>query len=209
MKWLFLTSSVNFVAHDIAKRINQKNLKLAFIKTASEVEEGDLEWLKNDRQALIDAGFLITDFTITSKTKEDIKLFLKDFDVIFFSGGNTFYLLEQIQQTKCKQDLINFIEDGKIYIGSSAGSVIAGPDIYPVNDLDNITKAPNLNGYQGLGLVDFVILPHWGSEKFKDRYLNQKMETNYNDKNKLILLNDNQFVYVENDIYKIVDIRHV
>lgn len=47
MKTLFLTSSVNFVAHDIVKKIDQSTYKrLAFIHTAAEGEDGDRQWLK-------------------------------------------------------------------------------------------------------------------------------------------------------------------
>lgn len=53
MKKLFLTSSISFVASDIAKRLKKRNLKLVFIDTAAEVEEGDLQWLKDDRKALV------------------------------------------------------------------------------------------------------------------------------------------------------------
>lgn len=78
MKRLFLTSSVAYVAADIAKRINQKGLKLAFILTPTEVEEGDLGWLRKDRQALLDAGFELTDYTFTNKSKEDVENWMKE-----------------------------------------------------------------------------------------------------------------------------------
>ncbi|MBI2644782.1 hypothetical protein HYW94_01210 [Candidatus Uhrbacteria bacterium] len=52
---LFLTSSVHAVAHDIAKKVDlSKASKLVFIDTAAEPKEGDMTWLKNDRQALVD-----------------------------------------------------------------------------------------------------------------------------------------------------------
>ena len=50
------------------------------------------------------------------------------------------------------------IEEGVTYIGSSAGSVLVGPTIEPVKTMDNPNDAPNLNSFEGLGFIDFVIL---------------------------------------------------
>lgn len=48
---LFLTSSNNFVTKDLIKHLDTdpNKIKLTFIPTASEVEKGDLQWLKDDR----------------------------------------------------------------------------------------------------------------------------------------------------------------
>lgn len=211
MKRLFLTSSVNFVAHDIAKRINKKGLKLAFILTPTEVEEGDLKWLEDDRNALKQAGLELTDYTFTDKTAKEVEEFIKDFDGIYVSGGNTFWLLEKIQQSNAAQVIRDFINSGKLYISTSAGSIIAGPDIYPTYRIDKAEKAKNLKGYKGLELVDFVVFPHWGNPLpyFKDNYLNHRLEHAYNKDHKIILLTDNQYIIVEDDWYKIVDVRNV
>ncbi|MGA2911533.1 MAG: Type 1 glutamine amidotransferase-like domain-containing protein [Candidatus Levyibacteriota bacterium] len=207
MKRLFLTSSISFVAQDIAKRINQRNLKLAFITTPAEVEEGNLQWLKDDRQSLVNAGFLVTDYTITGKAREEIKTELSKYDVLYMSGGNTFYLLEKIQTSNSTDVFKDLVNNGTIYIGTSAGSIITGPDIYPLKDMDNIKKAPNIKGYEGLGLVNFVIFPHWGNEHFKDRYLNQRLKDAYNTNNEIILLPDGTYILVENDFYKIIKVK--
>lgn len=209
MKKLFLASSVSVVASDIAKQLSVKGLKLVFINTPAEGEEGDKQWLENDRVALAKEGFKVSDYTVTGKTREEIKNHLAGFDVIFISGGNTFYALEKIQQSGCAEVIRDYVEQGKIYIGSSAGSVLAGPDIYPAYYTDAVEKAPNLKGYRGLGLTDVVVLPHWGSAYFKELYMNKRLEHIYTPDHKIILLTDNQYLCVENDIYKIIDVsRH-
>jgi len=53
----------------------------------------------------------------------------------------------------------------KVYIGSSAGSIIAGPNIEPIKSFDD-PSAAKLDSYDAIGLVDFVVLPHWGKEKY-------------------------------------------
>lgn len=206
MKNLFLTSSVNFVASDIAARLQINNFKLLFVLTPTEVKEGDLQWLVDDRNALVKAGFSVTDYTFTGKTRDEIADTLKGYDGIYMSGGNTFYFLQQIQTSNCADVIRDFVNEGKIYIGTSAGSIIAGPDIYPTYSIDSAEKAPDLRSYEGLGLVDFVIFPHWGSDNFRDRYLNQRLKHAYNTKNKIILLTNNQYILVEDDFYQIVEV---
>ena len=209
MKKLFLTSSVHAVAHDIAKRVGlSKDNKLVFIDTAAEVETGDKTWLKNDRQALVKSSFEVSDYTITGKKKGELEKDLEKFDYIYLSGGNTPYLLQQSQKSgfvSVVKDLI--LKKGKVYIGTSAGSIIAGPKI-PIYLLeDNEIKLNDLKGY---GFVNFTLLPHWGSEDFKEKYLNKRMEIVYKkDQNPLILLTDNQYVHIQNDRMEIIDVADI
>jgi len=207
MKHLFLASAVNEVAERIAEKIGKKGLKLAFISTASEVEKGDLWWLKADRDALVRTGFKVFDYTLTNKSKTDVEKDLRDVDILFLSGGNTFYLLQKIQESNSAEVIKKFVENGKIYIGSSAGSVVAGPNIYPTRFGDNIKLAPKIKGYEGLNLVDFIPHPHWGSNEFKDTYLGKFPKAIYNNEFKNILLTNYQYIEVKDGTYKIEDVR--
>lgn len=99
MKRLYLASSIDKTADSIAKDIGKKNLKLAFITTASEVEEGDKDWLENDRQGLKKAGFDLFDYTITRKSFRNIDKDLGKADVVHINGGNTFYLSLQAKKS--------------------------------------------------------------------------------------------------------------
>ena len=210
MKTLFLSSDTTFVIKDIIKRLggNVRNKKLVFITTPAEGEGGEKKWLEDNKLSLENEGFIVTVYTITGKNKEQLKQDLQQFDIIHISGGNTFYFLEKSQQSGFIEVIRELVlKMGKTYIGTSAGSIIAGPNIYPVINLDDAGKAPNLKGYEGFGLVDFVIFPHWGSDKFREGYMNKTMEINYNAKNKIILLTDNQYVHVQDDLYKIIEVK--
>jgi len=207
MENIFLTSTVSLSAKDIVKRFGIKG-KLVFITTASEpkAEKSDLTWQKEDWNALEDAGFEIFGYTITGKNKEQIKKDLRDVDVIYVSGGSSFYLLKKMKESGFDKLINDFMEKGKIYIGTSAGSIVAGADIYPTYHLDYIEEVKNLKDCRGLNLVDFTVFPHWGSEHFRDRYLNQKLEHAYKLGYKIILLNDNQYIAVGGNKYRIIDV---
>lgn len=199
---IFLTSSVNEVAKDVVAHIENfhPGMKLVFIYTASEVEEGDLSWQDNDRQALVTAGFDVSDYTITGKAVADLRKDMESFEVIYVGGGNTFYLLQQMRVSGFDTIIHSLIDSGKLYIGTSAGSMIAGPDIYPAIREDKMEKAPLLHDdFTGLGLVDFTIMPHWGAVGREELFLKKRLPKIYSKHYKLILLTNAQYVRVSED----------
>lgn len=206
-KWdmkLFLTSSNNFITPDLVKHLDRSpaEMRLTFIPTAAEVEKGDLQWLNDDRQALVDSGFKVKDFTLTDKTKAQVKVMLAETDFVFISGGNTFYLLQEMRKSGFDKLIRPFLENGGIYGGSSAGSVVAGPDISLFAALDDPSLAPELKDYQGLNLVDLVLFVHWGSEHFQERY-QELIENAYKQGEKIALLTDDQYLLCEDGKYTI------
>lgn len=50
---------------------------------------------------------------------------LKQYDAIYFTGGSPKYLLEQVNKVGFSENLIKYTENNGIYIGVSAGSMIA------------------------------------------------------------------------------------
>lgn len=209
MKRLFLTSSTNFVSHHLVKHLDlSTGNKLAFIDTAAEVEDGDKQWLKDDRQSLVDAGFDVFDYTITGKTRAQIQSDLEPAQILYFSGGNTFYLLQQSQKSDCISLIKEMVEEqGKIYIGTSAGSIIAGPKLPKyLLELGEDMIDPSLIDSSGYGFVNFIILPHWGSEGFKKRYLESRLKMIYSqDQEPLVVLTDQQYIKVVGDDVQIID----
>jgi dipeptidase E len=202
---LFLASSINFVAIDIAEKINKitNNKRLVFIPTASEVEDGNLSWLDDDRQALKTAGFFVKDYSITGKNSVQISKELEGVGNICVGGGNTYYLLSQARKSGFDKIAKNYIDKGLIYIGSSAGSLLAGPNIE--TSLDDPKTVPELTDYTGLNLIDVAVRPHWGSERFLERY-HLEMDRLYSLKQNMILLRDNQYLHVKEDWYQVITV---
>lgn len=125
---------------------------------------------------------------------------LTQYDVLFVNGGNTFYLLHWVIQSGFRDILLKLLADGKVYVGVSAGSIIAGPDIELANwknvDEPPTTQPKNLNA---LNLVPFYIFPHY-SEKWQQLVEEKRNTLN----NKLICLNNQQAISVIDDEYKII-----
>ncbi len=117
-------------------------------------------------------------------------------------GGNTFYLLDAIRRTGADKVINRAVAAGKPYIGSSAGTVVAGSTIEQVKGIDDLQKAPGLKSYDGLKLVDLAFWVHWGSEKGERRQKElQTIADLYERDLKFCLLRNNQFLHVQNDRY--------
>lgn len=204
MKKLFLAS---VVANTIEKLIEilpkpPNKLKVAFIPTAAD-PYGDKWFVDEDRNKLKEKSFNVKDVDIKDKTKQELLNELKDIDIIFVAGGNTFYLLQKSRESGFDKIVKEFVQKGIIYVGSSAGAVLVGPNIEPVKPFDDPKQAPNLGSFEGLNLVDFIILPHYGKEKYKTKY--EKIMKEYTAKDfKLITLTDQQAIIVEEEDYKVI-----
>ena len=111
--------------------------------------------MDEEYKTIIDLG--INEFNIT-EYKIGNEIIIDDFDIIYMMGGNTFYLLDVIRKTGFDKVIVDFINKGKIYIGSSAGSEILGNsiDVALGYDENNV----NMIDFTGLKIVDALIVPH-------------------------------------------------
>lgn len=142
----------------------KEQIKVAFIPTAANVEEGDKDWLINDYVNLKKAGYIVDIVDISAIPIEVWKPRLEAANVLFLGGGNTFHLMHWVEKSGLK-DLLPELLKTKVYAGISAGSCIAGPTIY--NSVQNLFgEKYDLKIDKGLGLVNFQLIPHLNSEYF-------------------------------------------
>src|SRR3989344_1805661 len=107
-----------------------KDISVSYITTASFGEEGDKSWVNNAKKQLQSLGISnIEDLDIRGKNSKDLYETLSQKDIILVNGGNTFYILKYSRESGFDKVVKRLINEGKIYIGVSAGSYIACPTI--------------------------------------------------------------------------------
>jgi dipeptidase E len=204
MKKLYLTSSkIDGILDLLSKSVSYTNV--AFIPTAGDPYE-DHPFVDEDRKKLQDMGFNLTDVDLKDIQKVELRKQLTGVDVVYVAGGNTFYLLEKALESGFDTVIKELVDKGVIYAGGSAGAVLAGPTIEPVDVFDDPKAAPHLKSYAGLGLVDFIVLPHYKSDPAYDE-IQEKIIKDWSDKGfKVVPLTNDQAIQVEGDSYKIIEV---
>lgn len=195
---LFLTSLASTTLDLVLPLLpdNPRNLKLAFIATAADPYTGEsMPWLDADREKLTSMGFTVTNYDLKGKDETTLRSELSEFQVIFVSGGNVYYLLNEARKSGFDIVIKELIKHGTIYIGASAGSVLLCSTIDHVRLIEHPEVVPELTDYKGLGIVQELIVPHYGKEKYADR-IKQIIDVW---ENKILLLKDDQVLVVNDD----------
>jgi dipeptidase E len=92
---------------------------------------------------------------------------------IFTGGGNTFLLVTQLYQNQVMEHLKQVVENGTPYLGSSAGSNIAGLSMQTTNDMP-IIYPPS---FKTLGLLPFNLNPHYLDADLQSKHMGETRET--------------------------------
>ncbi len=182
------------VKKEFYKLLNKEieNIKVLYITTAIDGEDdSDTSWIEEEFQTILNLGIKKENI---KEYKMDYDINLSLFDMIYMMGGNTFYLLKKIRDTKFDIKLKEAINNGLIYVGSSAGSIVLGNTIelalaYDKNDV-------NLTDFTGLKLIDGIIVPHANR---KQEFIKEKKKQY---KEKIYAVHDEHGVIVNNNELK-------
>ena len=184
-----------------------KGLKMLFCTTASNYEGGDMnEWLIEDLITLRNLGFIIDVCDINGISIENFIHRFEWADVFYFEGGNTQWLRKCINSSGLEEHLKELLET-RIWIGASAGSIVLCPTVYnSCQELfdEYVKEFPE----DGLGLVDFQLIPHLNSEYFpkirKENLVNSSENLKKIDGKKLYALDDSSAIFINDKDIKIV-----
>lgn len=165
MKNIILTSSFATVAQELFQQgqLPDAPCRVAFITTAGNIYN-ETPWIENDRKMLEGLGYTLNDIDLEDyQDATKLRTTLADANVIFVAGGNTTYLNEYAQRSGFTTIVRDLLADGKMYIGSSAGSILAGPSVAPFakEDAQELPAGFVAHDPHCLNLVPYIVLPHY------------------------------------------------
>lgn len=169
MRKLFLSSSFSDVADLLPSFLNGIELrgkKVSFIPTGS-LRERVTFYVEAGKKALEKLGLEVEVIEVSQMPQAEVLKHLECNDMIYISGGNTFYLLQELKRKGADLKIAELINKGKPYIGESAGSAILAPNVAYMQGLDSPDEAPELDTFKGLDVIDVYPLPHHTNYPFK------------------------------------------
>lgn len=169
MQKLFLASLFKDV-YQLFVDFAQENLAgktVTFIPTAALPDKLDFH-VKYSMELLSNMGLAVDELEISTAAHSDIVNKLEKNDYIYVTGGNTFFLLQEMNRSSAGNLIKAQINAGKLFIGESAGAILLAPDIEYSIDTDNPLAAPQLKTFEALNMIDFYPVPHYKNEPLKE-----------------------------------------
>ena len=180
---LFLCSHFSSVGSLIKEEIDNK--KVAFIPTAS-LREGYTGYVGSARKLFNKLGAAVTEIDISTEAYLTIQSVFEDADVIYFTGGNSFFLMDQLRKTGMDELLKKELAKGKLMIGESAGAIICAPTIQYIEQMDE--KPEDYSQEDDAGL---------------DKKVTEKIMTEFSDLN-LCPINNHQGIVIDGEGSKVI-----
>jgi dipeptidase E len=168
-----------------------KDLKVAFVWTAAKPLK-NWTWKKEDFEPLKKRlGFKLELIDIGVLKGERLKKKLRNFDILWLNGGLTGYLMKKVKESKLEKFLPKLLEEGLIYVGSSAGSMICSKS-FEIAEWYIGEPEPGASKIKGLGYIDFQIYPHYKDKLLAEIKKHKPKGETY------CLLKDGQAIAIEN-----------
>lgn len=147
-----------------------KGLVVAYANTRTE------EYFANEaRRDLVRMGCRHV-CVVNMKNHFDIGKF-RNFDFIYVCGGNTFSIMKKLKETKMDKFIISQVKKGAMYVGVSAGSIVAGRTIEIAKEAGDANDV-GLKNMKGLGLTEISVFPHF-TEDCRKRLEDFKRKAKY------------------------------
>ena len=177
-----------------------EEITVVFIPTAA-YPEIDKSSIKEKKKLLLELGVSkIQEIDLKGKNKAELSKVLGEADVVWVSGGNTFFLLYWMRKSGFDELLPQILAEGKVYVGVSAGSIVTGPSLEVASwEGYDDPSVVELDSLEGLNLVNFHIFAHFGP-KWEKLVSDNKQSL----EGKLICLSDTQAVVVKGNKREII-----
>ena len=206
-----LLSSAGIRTQELAETLSSlvgkplENINVAVINEASAVEPGDKTWFFNEINDLRKyVGGEIDFVNLLALNIDEIKERVAFADVIYVVGGNPDYLLHLYNKTGFASLLKDTLLNEKVYVGSSAGSMVLGRR-GSTNEYQNYYGEDRTFGTTDyLGVVDFVIKPHFEAPDLPKNHKDILLQASTEEQQLIYAVRDDQAVIVSGETVSFV-----
>jgi dipeptidase E len=165
--------------------VGQQNAKVAVSVNAcdnSDEEGRNGVMLKRELEDMRSLGFEAEELDLRDYFGEnDLLEKLKDYDLVWFSGGNTFLLIKAFRQSGFDIAIEQLVKtDELVYAGYSAAFCVLSKSLHGVDLVDDPNaKADGYNDetvWEGIGLIDFYPIVHFRSNHHESELVEKEYE---------------------------------
>ena len=174
-------------------RTIDKTKPILYIPLAMESEkyDGCYNWFKEEIK-----NMKVENFEMVRSSLELSNCVLSNYSALFIGGGNTYKLLSELKEYSNYENIMNYLNNGGIIFGGSAGAIVFGKSIDTcLLDDGNIVDLKDKKGFNMLN--DYSILCHLNKKNFKrnSNYLKENLKKEkiiYLPEEDVILISDNK-----------------
>lgn len=125
-------------------KIDPQNIKILFIPVAAEVDKESREILPECINELLRMGILESNIDIRNDIENITYIeIINKYNCIYMAGGDENHLINRINNSGFRNELLRAINNGIFYIGVSAGTCICTP--YVSNSLNIIPNSTDVH----------------------------------------------------------------
>jgi len=208
MKFYLSSFRIGNESEKLKSMAQNSNKKVAYISNA--VDYLDDEEFRNmietnDISDLQELGFEVTtiDLKVYFEKKEKLEERMNEFDIVWITGGNAFVLLQAMKLSGLDSILKKWNKKkiDKIYGGFSAATYVLAPELNGMHLVDDQDEKPYGEEHKaiwnGLGILDYVIVPHYKSEHFESEAVEKAIQYFIDHKIHFKALRDGEVIVVD------------
>lgn len=121
-------------------------------------------------------------------------------DAICCSGGNPYHLLRACRRSGFDRVITELVDRGVLYLGASAGALLAGPSLDPIVDVTPFSRPADFDGV-ALGLTQRLVLPH--DDRPGRRAAHAAAQSAHGATHRMVAIGDSETVRVRGDEWEL------
>lgn len=208
MKFYLSSFRVGDQTHKLQQLLSKSNKKIAYVSNAVDyLKDKDFRNMieNNDMDDLKELGIEVNSLDLREYFGKQTELEekIKEYDGIWLSGGNAFVLMQAMKLSGLDKIIKNYYEEKHdfLYGGYSAGTYVLGHTLKGMHLVDDEKEKPYGDQYktswEGLGILDYVIVPHYKSEHFESQSVDHSIQYLIDNKILFKALKDGEVIIIE------------